>query len=72
MSNIENIRESISDFNSCLSFTDRSDAESRESFKDLPFEAVKKRKKKKSPRKNESSKKADTRITPEKAPTNFE
>ena len=68
MSSIRDIKESLSDFNSCISDnTDGSGTESRDSFKD--FSAVKKRKRKKSPTQNGALKKTDTKVTPGKEPT---
>ena len=55
MSSIRDIKESLSDFNSCIS---DSGTESRDSFKD--FSEVKKRKRKKSPTQNGALKKTDT------------
>ena len=72
ISNIKDITASLSDFNSCISSTsDNSESESKESFKDLPTVGIKKRKRKKSPGKKELIKKADMKVTPDKAPTNI-
>ena len=74
MSSIKDITESLSDFNSCMSSpnnTDGSDKDSRDSFKGLATGLVKKRNRKKSPKQKAGAKKADTKITPEKEPTNI-
>ena len=74
MSSIKDITESLSEFNSCISstdITDGSDHDSKDSFKDLPTEFVKKRKRKKSPKQKNGAKKVDNKVTPDKEPTNI-
>ena len=67
LSSLKNISESLSDFNSCLSYSSSNDASDTDTMQ-LPVKWLKKRKRKESPEKEDDKglKKADLRVSPDK------